>query len=125
MPKTAWDEFRYPTDGPYPIGHVRVAGVRLPVRVAILKGGVVLPIPWPPETEQRFRRWFTAFAKTKGWPTNPDHDRHSEVDWRVAWWAGARQIVEEITKTTSGPVPTERLDTFKRTENRQLVIARR
>src|SRR3990167_23118 len=125
MAKSAWNEWRFPTDGPMPAGFVRVAGARLPIRVAILKGGVVLPIPWGPETEQRFRCWFTAFATVKGWPTNPDHDKHSEVDWRAAWWAGARQIVEEITKTTSGPVPTDRLDIFTRTENKQLIVARR
>ena len=120
--KSAWDEWKYPTDGPMPAGFVRVAGVRLPIRVFVLKG-TVIPVPWGPELEQSFRRWFRSFALAKGWPTNPDHDRY-EVDWRAAWFMGMRGIVNDELKTTSGPVPEEKLKTFERTVNK-LVIASR
>lgn len=120
---SAWDSFRFPSDGPYPAGTVRVAGVRLPMRVFIVRG-VVIPVPWEPQTEQAFQRWFRAFALSKGWSTNPDHDRY-EVDWRAAWWCGFRQIADESLKTISGKVPAEKLQTFERTENKNRVIVAR
>ena len=121
MSKTAWEEFKTPTDGPMPTGYVRVAGVRLPIRIFIL-GGTVIPVPWGPEVEQPFRRWFRSFALAKGWSTNPDHDKYS-VDWRAAWYCGIRNIIDDELKTTSGRMPEEKLATFERTVNK-LVVAR-
>ena len=93
------------------------------MRVFIIEG-TVIPVPWEPEVEQRFRQWFRSFALSKGWPTNPDHDRY-DTDWRAAWYMGFRQIADETLKTTSGPMPAGKLDTFKRTENKQVIVATR
>ena len=111
---TVWSEFKTPTDGPYPVGNVRVGSLKLPIRVAVLKGGVVLPIPWEPETETRFREWFTLFARRKGWPTNPDHDRY-EIDWRAAWWSGLRALREDLLKVQDGTkAPASKIEVFAR-----------